>query len=52
MVFADLKEGIMVTVLYREENRNRVANRIDVKMANPKALKGVVLPFDCGVTVC
>ena len=52
LVFADLKKGIMVTVLYREENRNRVANQIDVKTANPEALKGLALPFDCGVTVC
>jgi hypothetical protein len=48
----DLKEGVMVTVLYREESRNRVANRIDVKRMNSKALKGVSLPFDCGISVC
>ena len=52
LIFENLKEGMMVTVLYREESRNRVASRIDVKTANPKTLKGMALPFDCGVTVC
>ena len=50
--FEDLKEGMIVTVLFREGSRNRVASRIDVKTANPKTLKGIEFPFECGVTVC
>ncbi len=36
LILEDLKEGMMVTVLYREGDRNRVANRIDIKTANLK----------------
>jgi len=52
LIFEDLKEGMIVTVLFREGSRNRVASRIDVKTANPKTLKGIEFPFECGVTVC
>ena len=52
LIFEDLKEGMMVTVSYREGERDRVANRIDVKTANIKTLKGIELPFECGMKVC
>ena len=52
LILEDLKEGMIVTVLYKEGARNRVANRIDVKTANPKTLKGIEFPFECGVNVC
>jgi len=52
LIFEDLKEGMIVTVLYREEAGNRIASRIDAKAANLKTLKGIGLPFECGVTVC
>jgi hypothetical protein len=47
-----LKEGMKVVVFYREEDRNRVANRIDVRTPNLKTLKGLSFPFECGVKVC
>jgi len=52
LVFEDLKEGMMVAVLYREGDPNRFANRIDVKTEELKTLKGIELPFECGVRVC
>ena len=52
LIYEDLKEGMMVTVSYREESQNRVASRIDVKTTNLKTLKGMEFPFECGVTVC
>ncbi len=51
LIFGELKEGMMVTVVYSGGDRNRVANRIDVT-SNAKTLKGMTLPFDCGVSVC
>ena len=50
--FENLRKGMTVTLLYREENRNKVANRIDVKAANPEISTGWELPFECGVRVC
>jgi len=47
-----LKEGMKVTVLYKEGDQNRVANRIDVEASKIKALKGFSLPFECGTRVC
>ena len=47
-----LKEGMNVIVFYREGDPDRVANRIDVKTANLKTLKGLSFPFECGVKVC
>ncbi len=52
LISEDLKEGMMVNVSYREGTRNKVANRIDVKRGNPNTLKGIGLPFECGVKVC
>jgi hypothetical protein len=52
LVFEDLKAGMMVTVSYREGTQNWVANRIDIKRGNPKTLKGIKLPFECGIEVC
>jgi hypothetical protein len=52
LVSGNLKEGMKVTVLYREGDQNRVANRIDVKTSKPKTLKGLSFPFECGVRVC
>ncbi len=48
----DLKEGMVVTVLYKEGDPNRVAARIDVTETNPRASKGINFPFVCGVRVC
>ena len=48
----NLKEGMKVTVLYREGDPNRVANRIDVETSKLKALKGLSFPFGCGASVC
>jgi hypothetical protein len=48
----NLKEGMNVTILYREGDRNRVANQIDVRPPDPKTLKGLSFPFECGVRVC
>jgi hypothetical protein len=48
----NLKEGKIVTVLYKERDQKRVANRIDVKTVNIKTLKGIEFPFECGVKVC
>ena len=52
LIYEDLKEGMMVTVSYREESQNRVASRIDIKTTNLKTLKGFESPFECGRTVC
>jgi len=52
LIFEDLKEGSMVTVLYKEGDGNRVANRIDIQTVKPTTLKGIELPFECGVKVC
>ena len=49
---ADLKEGMGVTVLYKEGDENRVAARIDVTVRDPQASKGINYPFVCGVRVC
>ena len=48
----NLKEGKIVTVLYKEGDQKMVANRIDVKTVNLKTLKGIEYPFECGVKVC
>jgi hypothetical protein len=48
----NLKEGMKVIVFYREGDRNRVANWIDVRTSNLKTLKGLSFPFECGVRVC
>jgi hypothetical protein len=48
----NLKEGMKVTVLYKEGDQRRVANRIDVERSKIKALKGFSLPFECGIRVC
>jgi hypothetical protein len=48
----NLKEGMKVIVFYREGDQNRVANWIDVSTPDPKTLKGLSFPFECGVKVC
>lgn len=50
--FEDLKKGMKVMVFYREGDRNRVVNRIDVRKPDRKTLKGLSFPFECGVRVC
>ncbi len=50
--FEDLKGGMVVTVLYKEGDPNRVAARINVTATNPQASKGINFPFVCGVRVC
>ncbi len=52
LVSNNLTEGMNVTVLYREGDQNRVANRIDVRPPDLKTLKGLSFPFECGVRVC
>jgi len=47
-----LKEGMKVTVLYTEGDQSRVVKRIDVKASNLNTLKGMSMPFECGVEVC
>ena len=46
------KEGINVTVTYREGNPEKIANWIYVKTVKIKAQKGLSLPFECGASVC
>ncbi len=48
----DLKEGMGVTILYREVERNRVASEITVKETSVGPTKGWELPFGCGISVC
>jgi hypothetical protein len=48
----DLKEGMDVTVTYSGRNPEKIANWIYVKPAKVKALKGLWLPFECGVNSC
>jgi hypothetical protein len=48
----NLKEGMFVTILYKEGDQNRVAHRIDGKPSNLKTLKGLSFPFECGLKVC
>lgn len=48
----NLKEGMLVTIFYKEGDQNRVAHRIDVKTSSLKNLKGLSFPFECGVKVC
>ena len=50
--FEDLKQGMTVTVNYKGRAPKRIANRIDVDRGKFKTLKGVSLPFDCGIHVC
>ncbi len=50
--FEILKEGMKVTVSYKEGGLKSVATRIDVEAGKVKALKRLSFPFECGVSVC
>lgn len=52
LIFEKLKEGMPVTILFMEGERNRVASRIDVKPSSVGSLKGWEFPFVCGLSIC
>ena len=47
LIFEDLKEGMMVTVSYREVGPSRIVKLIDIKRG-----RAMELPFECGPKVC
>ena len=52
LISKNLKEGMRVTIFYKEVQKNRVASQIAVKESSLETSKGWELPFECGLSVC
>jgi hypothetical protein len=48
----NLREGMTVTIFYREVEKTRVASLIEIKRSGFGTLKGWEHPFGCGVSLC
>jgi hypothetical protein len=52
LISDNLKEGMLVTIVYMKVDMHRVASRIEVETSSVGILKGWETPFGCGLSLC